>query len=280
MLCFAFVVFVIQRYIEQREALAKTVEQQRDELLKDLELAGQVQRLFLPVGKPAIDGLEIAGMMQPAKVVGGDYYDYIPIDPHTIQLVIADVAGKGVPAALLMSATAAAMQLEANHDRNMLGQVERLNAGILAVSDDERYVTLLVAEIDTDQRMIRYVNCGHNPALLFRASTGTVTQLNSSCPPIGISPEEVCELASAELMEDDVLVFYTDGVTEAQNRFGEEFGMQRLSATVSSGSSLSAEDLMTNIYNGAADFCGDAFNDDLTILVVKCHFDAAPSVTE
>src|SRR6202008_427288 len=107
-------------YIEQREALAKTVQQQRDDLLKDLELAGQVQRLFLPVRRPAIPGLEIAGMMQPAKVVGGDYYDYIPIDAHTIQLVIADVAGKGVPAALLMSATAAAMQLETNKVRDML----------------------------------------------------------------------------------------------------------------------------------------------------------------
>ena len=154
-LCFAFLVYVIQRYVEQRETLANTVQRQRDDLLKDLEMAAQVQRFFLPVGKPAIPGLEVAGMMQPAKVVGGDYYDYIPIDAHTIQLVVADVAGKGVPAALLMSATAAAMQVETNHDRNMLAQVERLNAGIRAVSDGERYVTLLVAEIDTDRRLLR-----------------------------------------------------------------------------------------------------------------------------
>src|SRR4029077_11094759 len=192
MLCFAFVVYCIQRYIEQREVLAKTVQQQRDDLLKDLELAAQVQRLFLPLGKPAIAGLEIAGMMQPARGVGGDYYDYMPIDAHTIQVVIADVAGKGVPAALLMSATAAAMRLEANRDRNMLRQVERLNTEIGAVSDPERYVTLLIAEIDTHKRIIHYVNCGHNPALLFRAETGTLTRMNSSCPPIGLSPEEIC----------------------------------------------------------------------------------------
>jgi phosphoserine phosphatase RsbU/P len=279
MLCFAFVVYVIQRYIEQREALAKTIQQQRDDLLKDLELAGQVQRLFLPVGKPAIAGLEVAGMMQPAKVVGGDYYDYIPIDAHKIQLVIADVAGKGVPAALLMSATAAAMQLEANHDRNMLGQVERLNAGIHAMSDDERYVTLLVAEIDTEQRMMRYVNCGHNPALLFRASASTVTRLNASCPPIGLSPEEICELASAELMPGDMVVFYTDGVTEAANRLGEEFGLERLSEVVRRGSSLSAEELMSDIYHSTADFCGENFNDDVTILVVKCDFDGSSTAS-
>src|SRR5229473_7901966 len=90
-LCFAFVVYVIQRYMEQREALAKTVQQQRDDLLQDVKLAAQVQRLFLPLGRPAIAGLEIAGMMHPARGVGGDYYDYIPIDAHTIQVVIADV---------------------------------------------------------------------------------------------------------------------------------------------------------------------------------------------
>jgi phosphoserine phosphatase RsbU/P len=280
MLCFAFVVYVIRRYMEQREALGKTVQQQRDDLLKDVELAAQVQRLFLPSGKPAIAGLEIAGMMHPAQGVGGDYYDYIPIDAHTIQFVIADVAGKGVPAALLMSATAAAMRLEANHDRNMLQQVERLNTGIRAVSDAERYVTLLLAEIDTTKRTIHYVNCGHNSALLYRPKTGTLTRMDSSCPPIGLSPEEICELASADLAVGDVVVFYTDGVTEAENRFGEEFGLERLSAVVRHASSLSADELTTEIFNHAANFCSEVgFHDDVTILVVKCHFDASLPVT-
>jgi hypothetical protein len=135
LLCFFFVVWIIQRYIRLREGLAKTVQQQRDALLQDVELAAQVQRMFLPMGRPAIAGLEIAGMVQPAKGLSGDYYDYIPIDAHTIQIVIGDVSGKGVSAALLMSATAAAMQLEANHERNMLEIVGRLNTGILSVSD-------------------------------------------------------------------------------------------------------------------------------------------------
>ena len=267
MLCFVFVVYVI-------------VQQQRDDLLKDVELAVQVQRLFLPQGKPVIAGLEMAGMIQPARGVSGDYYDYIPIDAHTIQIIIADVAGKGVPAALLMSATAAAMRFEANHDRNMLAQVKRLNTGILSVSDDERYVTLLLAEIDTRKRIIQYVNCGHNPALLFRASTGTLTRLNSSCPPIGLSPEETCELTSADLMAGDVAVFYTDGVTEAENRLGEEFGLERLSAVVRRGSLLSAEELKIEIFKSAANFCGElGFQDDVTILVVKCHLDGSPGVS-
>lgn len=279
MLCFAFLVYVIQRYIEQRETLAKTIQRQRDDLLKDLEVAAQVQRLFLPLGKPAISGLDVAGMMLPAKVVGGDYYHYAPIDAHRIQLVVADVAGKGVPAALLMSATAAAMQVATNQDRHMLEQVERLNAGIHAVSDDERYVTLLLAEIDTDRRLIRYVNCGHNPALLFQASTGKVTRLNSSCLPIGLSSQEDCELASAELMPGDMVVFYTDGVTEAENSLGEEFGIERLSELVRRDSSLSAEEVMNGVYNATADFCSDDFSDDVTLLVVKCNFDSSTTAS-
>jgi serine phosphatase RsbU (regulator of sigma subunit) len=278
-LCFTFVVYFIQRYIEQREALARKVQQQRDRLVQDLELAAQVQRLFLPTGKPAIAGLQIAGMMQPARSVSGDYYDYIPIDAHTIEIVVADVAGKGVPAALLMSATAAVMQLEANRDRNMLELVGRLNKEISSVSDGERYVTLLVAEIDARKQRVRYVNCGHNPALLFLAKTGMVTYMDSSCPPVGLFLERPCELASEDLVAGDVMVFYTDGVTEAQNHLSEEFGMERLSDVVRRGASLSAEDLMTNIYNAAADFCGDDFNDDVTILVVKCDFDGPSTLS-
>ena len=279
LLCLTFVVYVIQRYIERQESLIKTVQRQRDELLKDVELAAQVQRLFLPSGKPAIDGLEIAGMMHPARGVAGDYYDYFPVDAQTTQIVIADVSGKGVPAALLMSATAASMRLEANRDRNMLDLVGRLNAEIHSVSDDEHYVTLLLAEVDTHKRTLRYVNCGHNPALLFQAGTATLKRMDSSCPPIGLSPDEICELASADLAAGDVLVLYTDGVTEAENLLGEEFGLERLLATVRQGSSLSAEDLMVSIYNAAADFCGDHFNDDATILVVKCNFDGSSTVS-
>jgi phosphoserine phosphatase RsbU/P len=278
LLCFSFIVYVIQRYIEERELLAKTIQRQRDDLLHDVELAAQVQRMFLPAAAPAIAGLEIAGMMQPSKGVGGDLYDYIPINANAIQIVIGDVAGKGVSAALLMSATSAAMRLEANLDRNMLQQVGRLNTEIGAVSDPESYVTLLIAEIDTHKRIIRYVNCGHNPALLFQAKTRTLKRLNSSCPPIGLNPEEFCELASAELTSGDVLVFYTDGVTEAENLLAEEFGIDRLSAVVQQGSSLSAEALMDDIFSSAATFSKElGFSDDVTILVVKCVFDGFPA---
>jgi sigma-B regulation protein RsbU (phosphoserine phosphatase) len=279
MLCFAFVVYLIQRYMDQREALSKTVQRQRDELVKDVELAAQVQRMFLPSGAGAISGLEIAGLMQPARGVGGDYYDYFPIGAHTTQIVVADVAGKGVSAALLMSATAAVMRLEASQNRNMLEQVARLNKEILSVSDSDRFVTLFVAELNTQKRTLQYVNCGHNPALLFRAETGAISLMKSSCQPIGLSLEEICEQAVEDLVAGDILVFYTDGVTEAKNRLGEQFGLEQLSAAVRLGSSLSPEEIMAKIYNAAADFCGDDFDDDVTILVVKCNFDGSPTLS-
>jgi phosphoserine phosphatase RsbU/P len=274
LLCFFIVVYVIQRHIREKEVLAKTVQQQRDDLLHDVELAAQVQRMFLPFGKPAIAGLEIAGMMKPAKGLSGDYYDYIPINAHTLQTVIADVSGKGVSAALLMSATAAATHLEVDHERDMLEVVERLNTGIRSVSDGKHFVTLLLAEINTQRRTLRYVNCGHNPALLFQSETDKVTLLNSSCVPIGIFSEENCELASVGLATGDVLVFYTDGITEAQNDAGEEFGTERLAAILQNGFSLSAEALMATIFSTAAEFCSHiGFADDVTVLVVKCSFE-------
>ena len=271
---FTFVVYVIQRYVKQKEQLDKTVRQQRDQLLQDVELAARVQRMFLPIRRPSIAGLDIAGMMQPVRGVGGDYYDYIPIDDHSIQVVIADVAGKGVPAALLMSATAAAVQLEASEKRDMLEVVDRLNNGIYSVSEGNRYVTLLLADIDARSHSLRYVNCGHNPALLLQAKTHDVVPMNSSCFPVGMFDSVGCEINRADLAAGDILVLYTDGITEAENPQGEEFGMERLSALIQSSSMLSADELMNHILETAADFCREVgFNDDATILVVKCNFD-------
>jgi serine phosphatase RsbU (regulator of sigma subunit) len=273
---FAFVVYVIQRYVKQRELLDFAVREQRDRLLQDVELAAQVQRMFLPIRRPSIAGLEIAGTMQPARGVGGDYYDYIPVNEHMIQIVVADVAGKGVPAALLMSATAAAVQLETSENRDMLEVINRLNNGIHSVSDGDHYVTLFLADIDVHTRSFQYVNCGHNPPLLYQATSGDVVRMNSSCFPVGMFDSDTCEINRAGLGAGDILVLYTDGITEAENSQGEEFGMERLSAVVRQNSSRSAECLMNNIVQSAQEFCqGVGFSDDATVLVVKCTFDRA-----
>ncbi len=272
---------MIQRYSKQQETLFKTVEQQRDGLFKDVELAAQVQRLFLPTGKATIPGLEIAGLMHPAQGVGGDYFDYFPIDAHTTQIVIADVSGKGVPAALLMSATAAALRLEANRDRNMLAQLKTLNTELSSLSDPERYVTLLAAKIDTRKRIVQYVNCGHNPALLFRASTGTLTHLTRLAHPsecrqmrsVNWPPKSFCLAVTSWFSIP--MASRKQKTRLARNSAWSDFPRQ-CSAVLTV---LLAEGLTNNIYNSAADFCGDAFGDDVTILVVKCQFDRSSTPT-
>jgi serine phosphatase RsbU (regulator of sigma subunit) len=281
LVCFTFVVYVIQKYVAQREALAKAIRKQRNELVRDVKLAAQVQRLFLPTAKPAIGGIEIVGMMQPARGLSGDHYGYIPVDNQKIQIVIADVAGKGIPAALLMSAVAAGVQLEAGRDRNMVEIVERLNGGIHAMSDEGvRYVTLILGEIDVKERRLHFINCGHNPALLLRSRTGSLSLLHASCPPIGLFESASCQLDSIELESGDLLVFYTDGVTEAGHASGEEFGMERLSDVVRRGSLCTAEQLMRDIFESSAGFSGEnGFHDDVTILVARCNFDDLPSQT-
>jgi serine phosphatase RsbU (regulator of sigma subunit) len=272
---FTFVVYIIQRYVKQKEQLDATVRHQRDQLLRDLELAAQVQTMFLPTHRPSIPGLEIAGMMQPARGVSGDYYDYMPVNDHALQLVIADVAGKGVPAALLMAATAAAVQLETREKRNMLEMVNRLNGSLHSLSGSNRYVTLLLADIDARKQSLSYVNCGHNPALLYQAKTGAVVTMNSSCFPIGMFDSLTCAMNPVALTAGDILVLYTDGVIEAENSQGEEFGMERLSTLIHRGRMLSSDELMNHILESIADFSRNvAFEDDVTILVVKFKFDS------
>ena len=271
-LAFAFDVYFIQRYVSQREGMAREIRDQRDALLKDVELAAQVQRMFLPVNQPSIAGLDIAGMMQPARGVGGDYYDFIP-SANSLQMVVADVAGKGLPAALLMSATAAAMQLESNQVRDILQIIARLNNGIHSVSDGVRYVTLLLAEIDAPARTLRYVNCGHNPGVLLRARTGEVVLLESTCPPVGMFAQDICQLNCLAIESGDILVLYTDGVTEAENRAEEEFGMERLRRVIRENAALSASEIMQAVLRTSAEFSREVgFSDDVTIVLAKCVF--------
>jgi serine phosphatase RsbU (regulator of sigma subunit) len=214
-------------------------------------------------------------MMQPARGVSGDYFDYMPVNDHTLQLVIADVSGKGVPAALLMAATAAAVQLETREKRDMLEVVNRLNASLYSLSGSNRYVTLLLADIDTRKQSLSYVNCGHNPALLYRTKSRAVVTMNSSCVPIGMFDSLSCAMNPVTLAAGDVLVLYTDGVIEAEDSQGEEFGMERLSRLIQQGHMLSSDELMNHILESIADFSRNVgFEDDVTILVVKFKFDS------
>ena len=267
---FTFVVVIVQWFVAQRSALNEMTRQQRDALLKEVELAAEVQRLFLPRSDPEVAGFEFAGAMHPARVVGGDYYDYLARPDGKMRLVIADVSGKGVAAALLMSATAAAVQLETNEPRELCEVASHLNKELFALQDDGRFVTVLLGELDPHTGHLRYINCGHNPALLIRALGGEPVWLYASCTPVGMTAEIDCSLEEIMLAPGDVMVWYTDGLTEASNREAQEFGTKRLLETVRLHSGGSARGICDQLWYDVAAFTQrDSLDDDLTLMVIK-----------
>jgi len=267
---FTFVVAVLQWLVAQRNALNEVTRHQRDELLKEVELAAEVQRLFLPRSDPETAGFEIAGAMHPARVVGGDYYDYLARPDGRIRLVIADVSGKGVAAALLMSATAAAVQLETNEPRTLCEVASHLNKELFALQDDGRFVTMLLGELDPRTGQLKYINCGHNPALLVRRDGGEAVWLDASWTPVGMSPEMDCSLEEIRLAPGDIMVWYTDGLTDASDRDAKEFGTKRLLESVRLHSGGSAREICDQLWRDVAAFTQrDSLDDDLTLMVVK-----------
>ena len=267
---FIFVVAILQWFVAQRNALNELTRHQRDALLKEVELAAEVQRLFLPRSDPEVAGFEVAGAMHPARVVGGDYYDYIERPDGRMRLVIADVCGKGVAAALLMSATAAAVQLETNEPRKLGDVARHLNKELYALQDDARFVTVLLGELEPRSGRLKYINCGHNPALLLRGDGGETIWLHASCTPVGMSPEMDCSLEEITLAPGDIMVWYTDGLTDASNRDAKEFGTERLLESVRVHSGGSAREICDDLWRDVAAFTQrDSLDDDLTLMVIK-----------
>jgi serine phosphatase RsbU (regulator of sigma subunit) len=274
---FTFVVLILQWFVAQRNALNELTRHQRDELLKEVELAAEVQQLFLPHGDPETERFEIAGAMHPARVVGGDYYDYLARPDGRMRLVIADVSGKGVAAALLMSATAAAVQLETNEPRTLCEVASHLNKELFALQDDGRFVTMFLGELDPRSGQLKYINCGHNPALLLRRNGGEAVWLHASWTPVGMTPEIVCSLDEIILAAGDILVLYTDGLTDAGIQDTKAFGTRRLLESVRQHSEGSAREICDQLCQDVTAFTQrDSLDDDLTVMVVKMKSASEP----
>jgi len=255
-----------QQAIQQSQAQKKIASQfQHQE--QEIEEARAIQQGFLPKDIPQIPGFEIAGAWQPAHHVGGDYFDVLAFPDETLGICIADVAGKGLPAALLMSNLQAAVRGLASPLLSPSGLCERLNSLILRNIAGDRFITFFYAQLDGPTRRLRYANAGHNaPIVLHR--DGTHDRLREGGGVLGIFPVQTYALGFIELAPGDRLILFTDGVTEACCSDDEEFGEARLLKLLEENRSMPAGALQKLILEAAGEFSHGDWRDDATVIVL------------
>ena len=245
----------------------------RVERNRELDLARDVQQRLFPQVYPQITGLDYAGACRPALGVGGDYYDFIRLSDAELGIAIGDVSGKGIPAALLMATLRAYLHGQTRHRVTDLAEVMvNLNRLVYESSAANRYATFFYAQYDSSTRLLEYVNAGHNPPLIFRTRGGrrAVLRLDVGGPVIGLMPDCSYVQQRVTLEEGDVLVLYTDGVTEAMNTSGEEWGEERLTQVIGASRALPARELNDRIMRTADEFAaGAAQYDDMTLITAR-----------
>lgn len=236
---------------------------------RDMEIAREVQARLFPQKKPVLAGLEYAGGCIQARQVGGDYYDFLDFGSGRLGIVLADIAGKGISGALLMANLQANLRSQyATALNDLPGLLKSVNRLFCENTNDSSYATLFFANYDDATRRLTYANCGHNPPLIFR-TCGKVDRLASTTTVLGLFHEWECELTQTTLNPGDLLVIYTDGITEAPNAAGEEFGETRLRELVRANSNAAPDDLLANIHATVQNHSGDTQADDLTLVIAR-----------
>jgi serine phosphatase RsbU (regulator of sigma subunit) len=253
----------------ERRAQAARLQAER-EAAHDLAIAKQVQSRLFPQHQPLTRTLVYAGICHPARSVGGDYYDFLDLGNGRLGLVVADIAGKGMGAALLMANLQAALRSQCatawEQPERFLRSVNRLLYENTAEGD---YATLFFAAYDDDTRMLRYSNCGHPPGLLLRGD-GSWERLAATCTVVGLFEKWDCAMEEREMTPGDDILLYTDGVTEALNGEGEEFGEERLLEATRQHRQLSLPELLAVVADQARRFSPYEQADDITLIVAKC----------
>lgn len=254
--------------VENARLLEARLEQERYE--RELALATEIQQRFQPSTQPSVPGYEFQGVSFSCYEIGGDYYDFIQRDGgRRIVIALGDVSGKGTAAALLMSSLHAAIHAQVAAEQPLLGIPGRVNSYLVENTPANRFVTLFLGELDPSDGSIEFVNAGHNPPLLGRVG-GEVVELPSGGLPLGLLAATDYEGAKVHMEPGDVLVIYSDGVTEAMNVEGEEFGTQRLIEVIRESASGSASEVRDRIESAVSAFTTTAqTTDDITIVIVK-----------
>lgn len=246
----------------KQQAAAHTRAQDRE-----ITEARSIQQGFLPKEIPQLQGYEIAGAWQPARVVGGDYYDVLPFGRETLGVCIADVAGKGLPAALLMSNLQAAFRGFASPTMSPDHLCDKLNSLICHNIASDRFITFFYAQLDGATRQLRYTNAGHNAPIIVRKD-GSHDRLREGGGILGVFPVQAFDMGTYDLGPGDRLLLFTDGVTEAPNPDGEEFGEARLLEVLVENRDLSAQNLQKKVLSVVEEFCRGHWHDDATLIAI------------
>jgi sigma-B regulation protein RsbU (phosphoserine phosphatase) len=259
--------------IRIEHARLNEIEEAERAMAKDMEQAAQIQRGLLPSKAPDIAGMDIAGKTAACKTVGGDYYDFLPFPDGRVAMLVGDVAGKGIPASLLMSSLQARVQVLFEEPDDLARKVGRLNKIICSNCPDNRFITFFMTVANPETGELVYTNAGHNPPIIVRAATkGTPAfeSLGGGGMILGILPMATYQESRVVMERGDVLVLYSDGVTEAANPADDEFGEERLAALVESMRDQPADDIVNAIHNAVTDFSeGAPPADDITVVVAR-----------
>jgi phosphoserine phosphatase RsbU/P len=251
------------------DRVSRTVEAERG-AAQELEIAKQVQARLFPQSLPSLATLEYAGLCVQARQVGGDYYDFLEIGRSRLGIVIGDVAGKGMAAALLMANLQANLRsrsaIASDRPRHFLQSVNQL---FFENSIPSAYATLFFAEYHDQTRLLRYANCGHLAGFLLRRD-GALERLDSTGTVLGLFKEWDCSIAERDLAPGDTLALYTDGIVESFNQTGDEFGEQRLLDALRRHRHLPARPLLDAVLAEVREFSPREQYDDITLIVAKC----------
>ncbi|HEX8423878.1 MAG TPA: PP2C family protein-serine/threonine phosphatase, partial [Pyrinomonadaceae bacterium] len=269
--------------IENSKLIERMVEEER--LRRELMLAAEVQQRLFPEHPPLSESLELSGLCQPARGVGGDYYDFLTLDNGQTGITVADVAGKGISAALLMSIVQASLRSQALANcasvsvaGSLANLVSAMNRLLCRSTGIASYVTFFYAQYDAREGKLTYVNAGHNPPFLFRrretpepgATAGDYLKLATGGAVIGVFEHFGYEEETLDMRSGDLLFAYTDGVTEALNLAGEEYGEERLLVELAAATNSTADEIRDRVIRRLREWCAGARqHDDLTLLVLK-----------
>jgi phosphoserine phosphatase RsbU/P len=240
---------------------------EREVEAEELKQARDIQRGLLPKDIPQLPQFAIAGAWEPARVVGGDYYDVIRLSKDKLAICIADVAGKGVSAALLMANVQAAVRAFASEYFPPSRVCAQINSVLYTNTAPEKFVTLFYGVLDARTRTLQYANAGHPRPLIIHGS-GKTTRLENGGALLGVFPDWVYEDSVVKLEPGDLLLLFTDGITEAAAPGGEEFGEERLIAATTIPNQRTLEDLQSHVLGEVKDFCQSQMSDDATLLMI------------